>query len=129
LLLVDGNDDFLDGLSALLEKDPGLKVAGRAHTAKEAIERTRALRPDLVVLDVSLPDLNGFQVVPWLKALTPAPRVLMMSFHPSRAAEVAAVAVGADACISKTDVPDLLLYTLQDLLWPESPLSLAMKVS
>jgi DNA-binding response OmpR family regulator len=81
-----------------------------------------------VLLDVSLPDMNGFQVVPWLKALKPAPLVLIMSFHPSRTAELAALTVGADACISKTDVSDHLLFTLQELLWPESPLALATKI-
>ena len=127
LLLVDQNDDFLDGLCSLLEKDPGLKVLGRAHTAREAIERAREMQPDLVLLDLSLPDLNGFKVVPWLKALDPRPLVVVMSFHASRAAELAALAVGADACISKTDTPNVLLYTLQDLLWPESPLARATR--
>jgi DNA-binding NarL/FixJ family response regulator len=127
LLLVDQNDDFLDGMSALLERDLSFEIVGRAHTAREAVERCRTLRPDVVLLDVSLPDQNGFQVAPWLKALKPAPRVLMMSFHPSRVAELAAITVGADACISKAEVPDQLLPVLRDLLWPESPLALATR--
>lgn len=127
LLLVDQNDDFLDGLCSLVEKEPGLKVVGRAHSAAEAIERARAVQPDLVLMDVALHDMSGFHAVPWLKALRPAPRVLLMSFHPSRTAELAGLTVGADGCISKTDVPDVLLFTLQDLLWPNAPFSLAMK--
>lgn len=127
LLLVDHNDDFLDGLCSLLEKDAALRVVGRAHSAAEAIERARGLHPDLVLMDVSLHDMSGFKVVPWLKALQPAPRVLLMSFHPSRTAELAGVAIGADGCISKTDVPEMLLFTVQDLLWPESSLELAVK--
>jgi DNA-binding NarL/FixJ family response regulator len=127
LLLVDQNDDFLDGLCSLVEKDPGLKVVGRAHSAAEAIERTQALHPDLVLMDVALHDKSGFQVVPWLKGLRPAPRVLLMTFHSSRVVEAAGVGVGADGCISKTDVPDVLLFTIQDLLWPDSPLALATR--
>jgi DNA-binding NarL/FixJ family response regulator len=119
VLLVDQNDDFLDGLCALIAKDPLLEVAGRAHSASEAIERAKGLRPDLVLMDVSLPDMSGFQVVPWLKEQHPAPLVLLATFHQSRMAELAAMEVGADACVSKTDLPDQLLLTLQELLFPE----------
>ena len=116
VLLVDQNDDFLDGLCSLLAKDPGLEVVGRAHTASQAIERARDLRPDLVLLDVSLADLSGFKAVPRLKALRPAPLVLLMTFHESRAADRAATGAGADGCLSKAGVPDRLLLTLKELL-------------
>ena len=119
LLLVDQNDDFLDGLRSLLEKDPGIVVMGRAHSASEAMALAPMLRPHLVLMDVSLSDMSGFRAVPGLKALKPAPLVLLMTFHGSRAAGQAALEAGADGCVSKTDVPDRLLLTLQELLWPE----------
>ncbi|HEX5045051.1 MAG TPA: response regulator transcription factor [Candidatus Polarisedimenticolaceae bacterium] len=119
VLLVDQNDDFLDGLSALIAEDPGLEVAGRAHSGIEAIERARDLRPDLVLMDVALPDMSGFDAVPWLKRQQPSPLVLLATFHQSRVAELAAMKVGADACVSKTALPDHLLLMLQELLFPE----------
>ena len=119
VLLVDQSDDLLDDLCARIAKDPGLKVVGRAHTAGEAIDRARELLPDLVLMDVSLPDRSGFEVVPWLKEQRPAPRVLLMTCHQSRISELAAMKVGADACVSKTELPHRLLFLLQDLLWPE----------
>ena len=119
LLLVDQNDDFLDGLCALIAKDPTLEIAGRAHSGMEAIERAKEMRPDLVLMDVSLPDMSGFDVVPWLKEQQPAPVVLLATFHQSRVTELAAVKVGADACVSKTDLPGQLLFLLQELLFPE----------
>lgn len=120
LLLVDKNDDFLDGLRALLEKDPGIAVVGRAHSASEALQRIPQLRPHLVLMDVCLSDMTGFSAVSKLKALKSAPLVLLMTFHGSRAAGEAALKAGADGCVFKTDLPDRLLLTLQELLWPES---------
>jgi two-component system, NarL family, nitrate/nitrite response regulator NarL len=119
VLLVDPSDAFLDGLCALMAKDPGLKVVGRAHSAGAAIDRARELLPDLVLMDVSLPDRSGFEVVPWLKEQRPTPRVLLTTCHQSRITELAAMKVGADACMSKTELPDRLLLVLQELLWPE----------
>ena len=115
VLLVDQNDDFLDGLCSLLAKDPGFEVVGRAHTGLEAIERARERSPDLVLLDASLTDMSGFQVLPRLKALRPSPLVLLMTFHGSRAAGLAATQAGADRCVSKTGVPGRLLPTLREL--------------
>ena len=119
LLLVDRNDDFLDGLRSLLEHEPGTEVVGRAHSASEAIARARRLRPHLVLMDVALSDMSGFKAVAKLKALPSAPRVVLMTFHGSRAAREAAHEAGADGCVSKADAPDRLLLTLQEILWAE----------
>ena len=116
VLLVDQNDDFLDGLCSLLAKDADFEVVGRAHTGIEAIERAKDRSPDLVLLDASLADMSGFTAVPRLKALRPSPLVVLMAFHGSRAAGLAAAQAGADACVSKADVPDRLLLTLRELL-------------
>ena len=120
LLLVDQNDDFLDGLRSLLEKDPGIVVVGRAHSASEALARVPELRPHLILMDVSLSDMSGFRAVSKLKVLEPSPLVLLMTFHGSRAVGEAAREAGADGCVFKTDVPERLLLTLQELLWPQS---------
>ena len=118
VLLVDRNDDFLDGLCSLLEKEPGLEIVGRAHSAQQAIARASKLAPDIVLMDVSLPDVSGFRVVPRLKALRPTPLVLLMTFHDSRAAVQAALEAGADRCLSKIDIFDRLLLTLHELVDP-----------
>ena len=119
LLLVDRNDDFLDGLRSLLEHEPGTEVVGRAHSASEAIARARRLRPHLVLMDVALSDMSGFQAVAKLKALPSAPRVVLMTFHASHAAREPAHEAGADGCVSKAEAPDRLLLTLQEILWPD----------
>ena len=118
VLLVDEDHAFLDNLSGRIAKDPCLDVVARARTGQEAIEIARKLQPDLVVLDVLLPDMTGFEAVAWLKEQRPAPLVLLVTFDASRIAELASMKVGADACISRTELPERVLLVLQELLWP-----------
>ena len=108
VLLVDENDDFLDGLASLMAKQPGMEVVGRAHLGVEAVERARSLSSDdLVLMDVSLRDMSGFEAVDLIKARPLAPKVLLMTFHESRAAANAAFASGADGCLSKSSMAGL----------------------
>jgi len=118
VLLVDENDDFLDGLASLMAKQPGLEVVGRAHLGHEAVERAKSLSPDLVLMDVSLKDMSGFEAVDLIKAHPGAPKVVLMTFHESRAAVTAAMASGADGCLSKSSMTDRLLQVVELLVGP-----------
>jgi CheY-like chemotaxis protein len=68
VLLVDRNDDFLDAFAAWLARSDGLEIAGRAHGGHEAIERVRCLAPDVVVMDLMLPDMTGLEATRRIKA-------------------------------------------------------------
>ncbi len=104
ILLLDENDDFLDGLSDWLSGRPGVEVVGVAHSAAEAIERSARLRPDLVVVDMSLPDASGLDVPSRLKTGDGAPLVYLMTFHDSVTFRAEARAAGADGCFAKTRI-------------------------
>ena len=120
VLLVDRNDDFLDGVSSLLAGARGVRVVGRAHSGAEAIERAAELSPDLVLMDITLAEMSGLRAVPWLKRLRPAPRVLLLTFHDSHAAGAAALAAGADGCLCKADIARQLVPAVEELLWSEA---------
>ena len=117
---MDENDDFLDGLDSLLAKRSGLEVVGRAHLGFEAVKRAGSLSPDLVLMDVSLRDMSGFEAVHLIKNQAPEAKVLLMTFHESRAAVAAALAAGADGCLSKSSVSERLLQVIEGLFDPES---------
>lgn len=104
LLLVDENDDFLDGLSAWISECPGFEVVGVAHSASEAFDRIGRLAPDMVLMDMTLPDLNGLDAMRRIKSRAGAPLVILMSFHDSAAARMEAKAAGADGCLSKAEI-------------------------
>ena len=119
VLIVDENDDFLDGLVSWLTEQRGLDVMGRAHSGMEAVDRAQRLSPDLVLMNISLKDMSGFDAVRLLKASQPAPKVLLMTFHESRAALIAAFAAGADGCVSKAGVTEGLARAIEAVLGPD----------
>ena len=80
-LVVDDNRSFLDAARAVLERE-GLTIAGVASTGAEALQETRALRPDVVLLDISLGDESGFDVARSLAEESPdGATVILISTH------------------------------------------------
>lgn len=105
VLIVDDKPSFRRQLRQLLTR-AGLTVVGEAADIPEAETLIQALRPDLAVVDVILPDVNGLEGTPRLKALDPGLRVILVSAHRDRAElfQTAAKEAGADAFISKDDL-------------------------
>jgi CheY-like chemotaxis protein len=81
LLLADDHPVLRAGLKALLSAEPDLKVVAEADTGNAAVELARTLRPDLVVMDVSLPGLNGAEATREIQAQRPELPVLALSVH------------------------------------------------
>lgn len=81
VLLVDDHPLFREGLKSLLARSADFEVVGEAETGQDALEQAVRLRPDLVVMDISLPDRNGIDVTREIKEKAPKTRVLIMSMH------------------------------------------------
>jgi DNA-binding response OmpR family regulator len=104
VLLVDRSEDFMDAVSDWLTSDPMLRVVGTIGRGREAVECVVRENPDLVLVDTTLPDLNGFDVARSIKSLSDPPMVVLVAFHDSETARAAAQAAGADDLIAKSDV-------------------------
>jgi NarL family two-component system response regulator LiaR len=115
VLLVDQNDDFLDAVLAWLGGAATVEVVGRSHTGAEAVARVETLAPDVVVMDVALPDMSGLDATRQIKRRAGAPVVILTSFHGSRAARAVAADAGADECLSKADITADLLPAIARL--------------
>lgn len=115
-LLVGGNDSFLDGVVNWVAGDGQLEVAGKAHSGSEALERIPALNVELVLMDVTLMDMSGFELARRIKAGADAPLVVLLSFHDSHAARLEAWAAGADGFVAKSEITDCLTPLVGDLL-------------
>ncbi|MEP7008848.1 MAG: response regulator transcription factor [Acidobacteriota bacterium] len=81
ILLADAQQILLDGLCALLEREPGFEVIGVVRDGREAVERAMAETPDVVVMDTSMPGLNGVDATRQITTKLPAVKVLCLSAH------------------------------------------------
>lgn len=114
-LVVDDHPPFLMALTALLGSKSGVEVVGQAHNGADALKLAETSRPDLVLVDFSMPGMTGAEVARKLKAEPWAPKVVVMSFHADAEYRDMALRAGADAYLVKTDMHRELLPLLQRL--------------
>lgn len=115
IFLVDDHAEFLAALARVLSGDPHVEMIGQAHSGTEALERTAELAPDLVLVDLSMPDMNGLEVTRQLKRLPNAPRVVMLTVHDLPQYRAAAKEAGADGFVSKAGFGTQLRPTIRAL--------------
>jgi two-component system NarL family response regulator len=109
VLLVDDHALVRIGLASVIADEPGMEVCGQATTGMHAIETYRALRPDVVLLDMRLPDISGVQVTTALRQEFPEARIMIISSYAADEEIYAALAAGAQAYVLKTiEVDDLV---------------------
>lgn len=103
VLIADGNAAFRHGIERWAAERPELEVVGSVRTGPDALAAARRLEPDLVLVDVVLPELDGFRVVRALKGLASPPLAVMVSFAASSAVRDVAHDAGADGFVPKAD--------------------------
>jgi len=96
-------------------------VCGEAADGVAAIEQAKALKPDLVILDLAMPGLNGMETAAVLKNLMPRVPLVMLTFHDDQIKSVPASAFGIKAVISKADGMSKLIECLDGLFGPKVP--------
>jgi two-component system nitrate/nitrite response regulator NarL len=109
ILLVDDNPVVRNIVRQVLEKDLELMVCGEAGDGAQALEKAEALRPDIVVLDLSMPVMNGLEVAPKIRSLLPGACLILFTLYGSAEVTQAARHAGIDAVISKADRGDELV--------------------
>jgi len=115
-VLVGGNDVFLDGVVDWVAGDTRLDIVARTNTGAHALELIEALGADLVLMDVTLPDMSGFEVTRRIAAQAGGPLVILLSFHDSHVARLEAWAAGADGFVGKSEITESLTPLVGDLL-------------
>ena len=102
VLLCDDMQQIRMLLRTEMSLETDLEVVGEATNGAEAIEAARASQPDVVVLDLTMPVMDGLEALPRIRAVAPEARVIMLSAHGSSEMESKAVAAGATRYIEKT---------------------------
>jgi DNA-binding NarL/FixJ family response regulator len=114
ILLVDDHEAVRKGIRSIIEGQ--YIVCAEASNGKEGVERVIELKPDLVVLDISMPTMGGFEAARRIRSVTPATKILMLSLDSSPQVEKDAKAAGADAFVAKGASVSTLLATVEQLL-------------
>ncbi len=101
ILVVDDHTIIRDGLSSLLNAEPGLEVVGQAGNEATAMQQLKRLHPDVVLLDISLGDASGLEVMCRMKAYLPAVRIVILTVHEDREMIQEALHNGASGYLPK----------------------------
>ncbi len=101
ILLVDDHEVMCEGLCALLRKQPDMEVIGRAVDGRSAVQMARELSPDVVIMDIGMPNLNGIDATRQVLAECPNAKVLVLSTHSDGSLIAKALKVGAAGYILK----------------------------
>jgi PAS domain S-box-containing protein len=120
ILLVDDSPGFLDSANRFLSAVPGLTVVGRALSGEEALEQVTRLRPDVVIMDVSMPGMGGLEATRRIKARPVPPRVLLVSVVEDSELRQSAEQCGADGHLQKLEFADGVIEALRAMTSPQA---------
>jgi DNA-binding NarL/FixJ family response regulator len=113
VLIADDHEVVRKGLRSLLESEPGLEVVGEASNGREAVERAVAAKPDVVVLDIGMPELNGLEATRRIVKAAPRTEVLILTVYESEEVIREVLRAGARGYVLKSDAGRLLLTALE----------------
>ena len=115
VLLVDDNENFLKTLVRYVATFPNVEIAGKVASGEEAVKLCGKLKPDLVLMDVKMPGLDGFEAARIIKTLDNPPRILLLSFNDHPEYRLEALSAGADGYLSKAEISSGLLRQISSI--------------
>ena len=116
ILTVDDDRRFLEIVKCHLEKDPDLSIVGQATDGEQAIRLARELQPDVVLMDISMPRLNGLEATRQIKTEQPNTKVVILTNHDEEPYRKAATENGADSFLRKKTLRTALLPTIRQVM-------------
>jgi DNA-binding NarL/FixJ family response regulator len=115
VLCVDDHPIVREGIGAIIDLQPDMKLVGTAATGREALERCATLHPDVALVDLRLPDITGFEVIRELKASCPSTRTIVLSSHEGDVDIQRALEAGAHGYVAKGIVREQLLDIIRSV--------------
>ena len=112
-----------DGLRALLSSNPNLEVVGEAEDGRELIRNIEEYNPDLILMDLSMPRMNGMEAIKEVKKLLPDTKILVLTIHKTEEYILPVLKAGADGYVLKNDTQAELMTAIKSVLEGKSYLS------
>ena len=116
ILLADDHRLFRLGLKQLLDQRAGISVVGEAGSGFEAVDMAKSLKPDLILMDISMPELNGLEATRRILEALPEARVVILSMHSDRRYVTEALRAGAKGYLLKDSAPEDLLQAINRVM-------------
>ncbi len=116
VVLVDDHPIMRHGLAQLIRGEAGLEVCGETGSAREGLEVVGRLKPDLAIIDLTLPDKNGLELVKDIRAAHPATQCLVLSMHDETLYGERSLRAGARGYVMKEEAADHLIAAIQKIL-------------
>ncbi len=115
ILIADDHDLIRKGIRMLIEERPGWNVCAEARSGREAVDMATQLRPDIVVIDISMPDLNGLEATRLIRKACPKCEVLVITHHDSDEMAAEVLDAGARGYVLKSDSDQDLVRAVEAL--------------
>ena len=116
IMLVDDHAIVREGYRAVLQKQPMLRIVAEASDGAEAYRLFKETRPDLVIMDLTMPGVGGIEAIRHIRQWDPTARILVFTMHQNAAFAVQAIRAGARGYVTKTSPPETLLKAVSDVL-------------
>ena len=115
ILIADDHEVVRRGIRALLEARPEWKICGEAANGREAVEKAKKLCPDLVLLDLTMPEAGGLEAIPKIRDACPHTKILVLTMHDSGEMASRVLAAGASGLVMKSDAVRDLVRAVQSV--------------
>jgi DNA-binding NarL/FixJ family response regulator len=116
VLLVDNETTVRQGLRMRFDLEPDFTIVGEAENGIEALKLAQAVQPDVVVMDIEMPEMDGITAAKGLQSMKPPVAVVMSSIHDDARTRCRAKAAGAAAFVSKQEGVELLIDTIRQVV-------------
>jgi DNA-binding NarL/FixJ family response regulator len=120
VLLCDDVQDLRAILREAIDDEPTMEVVGEAENGRECVRMAGELRPDVVLLDLSMPDLDGLEAIPLLSESSPGTRIVVFSGFVAERMRELALKLGADSYVDKGAPLDTLAAAVREVVGPRS---------
>lgn len=126
VLLADDHALFREGLSGILEAQPDFEIVGQAADGLEAIAKAKALKPDLILMDIKMPSCDGLEATRLIKAALPNVKIIVLTVHEEDEKLFEAIRSGAEGYILKNTVPEDFLRLARGVTEGKAAITRAM---
>jgi two-component system invasion response regulator UvrY len=114
-LLVDDSPEFLEAATRFLSSDPNIEIIGVSLSGADALEKVESLDPDLILMDLAMPGVNGLEATRVIKKQPNSPQIIILTLHDNLEYRLASDAVGANGFIPKSEFGSELLPQIYSL--------------